>query len=225
MSDGNLSSPACAADRPQLKERREMNGWARYLPILDWGRHYGKETLSSDLLAAVIVTIMLVPQSLAYAMLAGLPAGGRALRLDPPPGRLRDLRHEPHARRRSCRGRLADDRLGDRGSGGPGHADYLTAADRARISCRVDAGADGAVAARLRRELPKPSGDFRLHHGRRPADRGRSVAPHTLGVQRRQRPLARNRRRAGWQYRRDQPVHPGNRRIGVLAFSISPGYG
>lgn len=50
-----------------------MNGWARYLPILDWGRHYGRETLSSDLLAAVIVTIMLVPQSLAYAMLAGLP--------------------------------------------------------------------------------------------------------------------------------------------------------
>lgn len=51
-----------------------MNGWARYLPFLDWGRHYGKDTLSSDLLAAVIVTIMLVPQSLAYAMLAGLPA-------------------------------------------------------------------------------------------------------------------------------------------------------
>ncbi|MGY6707633.1 MAG: SulP family inorganic anion transporter [Rhizobiaceae bacterium] len=50
-----------------------MNGWARYLPVLDWGRHYGRETLSSDLLAAVIVTIMLVPQSLAYAMLAGLP--------------------------------------------------------------------------------------------------------------------------------------------------------
>jgi len=50
-----------------------MNGWARYLPILNWGRHYGRETLSSDLLAAVIVTIMLVPQSLAYAMLAGLP--------------------------------------------------------------------------------------------------------------------------------------------------------
>ncbi|MFN4274436.1 MAG: SulP family inorganic anion transporter [Aliihoeflea sp.] len=50
-----------------------MNGWARYLPILDWGRHYGRDTLSGDLLAAVIVTIMLVPQSLAYAMLAGLP--------------------------------------------------------------------------------------------------------------------------------------------------------
>lgn len=46
---------------------------ARYLPILDWGRHYDRRALSIDLLAAVIVTIMLVPQSLAYAMLAGLP--------------------------------------------------------------------------------------------------------------------------------------------------------
>ncbi len=44
-----------------------------YFPILDWGRTYRAETLTNDLLAAVIVTIMLIPQSLAYAMLAGLP--------------------------------------------------------------------------------------------------------------------------------------------------------
>jgi sulfate permease, SulP family len=46
---------------------------ARYLPILEWGRAYRGQTLVSDLVAAVIVTIMLIPQSLAYAMLAGLP--------------------------------------------------------------------------------------------------------------------------------------------------------
>lgn len=46
---------------------------ARYFPILDWGRTYKAETLTNDLLAALIVTIMLIPQSLAYAMLAGLP--------------------------------------------------------------------------------------------------------------------------------------------------------
>lgn len=45
----------------------------RYFPIFDWGRSYTRANLSSDLLAAVIVTIMLIPQSLAYAMLAGLP--------------------------------------------------------------------------------------------------------------------------------------------------------
>ncbi|MCR6637137.1 SulP family inorganic anion transporter [Devosia sp.] len=44
-----------------------------YFPILDWGRRYNRQTLTSDLIAAVIVTIMLIPQSLAYALLAGLP--------------------------------------------------------------------------------------------------------------------------------------------------------
>lgn len=44
-----------------------------YFPILDWGRRYNRQTLTSDLIAAIIVTIMLIPQSLAYALLAGLP--------------------------------------------------------------------------------------------------------------------------------------------------------
>lgn len=51
-----------------------MRALARYLPILDWGRGYRAATLTNDLVAAGIVTIMLIPQSLAYAMLAGLPA-------------------------------------------------------------------------------------------------------------------------------------------------------
>ncbi|WP_237061712.1 SulP family inorganic anion transporter [Microbulbifer zhoushanensis] len=46
----------------------------RSLPILDWLRDYDGTTFSRDFLAAVIVTIMLIPQSLAYALLAGLPA-------------------------------------------------------------------------------------------------------------------------------------------------------
>jgi SulP family sulfate permease len=51
-----------------------MTRLARHLPILDWGRQYRRSTLTNDLIAATIVTIMLIPQSLAYAMLAGLPA-------------------------------------------------------------------------------------------------------------------------------------------------------
>jgi SulP family sulfate permease len=43
------------------------------LPALQWGAQYNRELLVSDLVAALIVTIMLIPQSLAYAMLAGLP--------------------------------------------------------------------------------------------------------------------------------------------------------
>ena len=47
---------------------------ARFRPAaLDWLRRYDGRTAGADGLAAVIVTIMLVPQSLAYAMLAGLP--------------------------------------------------------------------------------------------------------------------------------------------------------
>jgi sulfate permease, SulP family len=46
---------------------------ARLIPALSWLRVYDRSLLGSDLLAAVIVTIMLIPQSLAYAMLAGLP--------------------------------------------------------------------------------------------------------------------------------------------------------
>jgi SulP family sulfate permease len=41
--------------------------------MMEWARPYNRDTLTSDLVAAVIVTIMLIPQSLAYASLAGLP--------------------------------------------------------------------------------------------------------------------------------------------------------
>ena len=43
------------------------------IAMTDWARGYNRTTLSSDLVAAVIVTLMLIPQSLAYAALAGLP--------------------------------------------------------------------------------------------------------------------------------------------------------
>lgn len=50
-----------------------MSTLSRYFPILGWVRQYDGGTLTSDLVAAAIVTVMLIPQSLAYAMLAGLP--------------------------------------------------------------------------------------------------------------------------------------------------------
>ncbi|ABV94248.1 putative sulfate transporter [Dinoroseobacter shibae DFL 12 = DSM 16493] len=45
----------------------------RHIPVLDWSRTYSRQAFSNDMIAAVIVTIMLIPQSLAYALLAGLP--------------------------------------------------------------------------------------------------------------------------------------------------------
>ena len=46
----------------------------RFLPAATWLPGYSLSVLHKDLLAALIVTIMLIPQSLAYALLAGLPA-------------------------------------------------------------------------------------------------------------------------------------------------------
>lgn len=46
----------------------------KFLPCLAWLREYDRGALGSDLVAASIVTIMLIPQSLAYALLAGVPA-------------------------------------------------------------------------------------------------------------------------------------------------------
>ncbi len=45
-----------------------------FFPVLDWGSKYNSKTLVNDLVVSLIVTVMLIPQSLAYAQLAGLPA-------------------------------------------------------------------------------------------------------------------------------------------------------
>ena len=50
-----------------------LSRWLPSAPILVWGRAYDKEAFTHDLVAALIVTVMLIPQSLAYALLAGLP--------------------------------------------------------------------------------------------------------------------------------------------------------
>lgn len=44
------------------------------LPVSKWLNQYSRQDLTQDALAAIIVTLMLIPQSLAYALIAGLPA-------------------------------------------------------------------------------------------------------------------------------------------------------
>jgi SulP family sulfate permease len=44
---------------------------SRFLP--DWLRNYPREKLGADLSAGLIVAVLVIPQSLAYALLAGLP--------------------------------------------------------------------------------------------------------------------------------------------------------
>lgn len=60
-------------ERTATPPRADRSRIAQYFPILGWARLYDRQALTSDTMAAVIVTIMLIPQSLAYALLAGLP--------------------------------------------------------------------------------------------------------------------------------------------------------
>lgn len=44
----------------------------RMLPILQWLPNYTRQTFSGDIVAGITVAIMIIPQSMAYALLAGL---------------------------------------------------------------------------------------------------------------------------------------------------------
>ncbi|MCB0658310.1 MAG: sodium-independent anion transporter, partial [Saprospiraceae bacterium] len=47
--------------------------WSSVLPVLDWFPKYQTSDLRGDLSAGLTVGVMLIPQGMAYAMLAGLP--------------------------------------------------------------------------------------------------------------------------------------------------------
>ncbi len=51
--------------------RSTLTDW---FPILRWGQVYDRSQFAADLTASAVVTLLLIPQSLAYAMLAGMPA-------------------------------------------------------------------------------------------------------------------------------------------------------
>jgi sulfate permease, SulP family len=51
----------------------KLEGLEKFVPAYGWLRHYNREDLPRGLSAGLIVAIMLVPQGMAYALLAGLP--------------------------------------------------------------------------------------------------------------------------------------------------------
>lgn len=50
-----------------------MNAFERWIPAIQWLKTYNRKDFNSDIVAGLVVSIMMVPQSLAYALLAGLP--------------------------------------------------------------------------------------------------------------------------------------------------------
>ena len=47
---------------------------SRFLPFLQWFQDYNTGKFKSDAVAGLTVALVLIPQSMAYAQLAGLPA-------------------------------------------------------------------------------------------------------------------------------------------------------
>ncbi|MEQ1558142.1 MAG: sulfate permease [Methyloglobulus sp.] len=55
---------------PSLKSNQHQI--AHYFPIIQWLKNYSREDFNGDLFAGIITAILLVPQGIAYAILAGL---------------------------------------------------------------------------------------------------------------------------------------------------------
>ena len=59
MNDGN----------PGVNSTGTLNLLRKCFPIMEWGAKYTRQTFVNDLIVGVVVTMMLIPQSLAYAQL------------------------------------------------------------------------------------------------------------------------------------------------------------
>ena len=172
------------------------------MPGVRVARTYERRWLRPDLVAGIVLAAILVPQGMAYAELAGLPAGHRPLHDHRLPGRLRHLRSVAGARAGAGLVGLAADLRRHRAAAG-----RRRSGDGHRP--RRDAGAAGrpdrdrprARQARLRRRPALQRGPGRLHerprhhHRRRPAaeavrllHRRRRLHRRGPGVLRRPRP-------------------------------------
>ena len=86
-----------SADEPPRNGPR----WLRWLPGLQTLREYELGWLRNDIAAGIVLSTMLVPVGIAYAVASGVPAHLRPLRDDHPAARLRDVRSQPDPRPRS----------------------------------------------------------------------------------------------------------------------------
>ena len=74
MSDSDTSSPRPEAGRiAHLPAAADRGGWIRWLPGLRTLREYQLDWLRHDLVAGLVLTTMLVPVGIAYAVASGLP--------------------------------------------------------------------------------------------------------------------------------------------------------
>lgn len=54
---------------------RQGSPLARWLPFLVWGRNLSRNSLTADFMAGLTGAVIVLPQGVAYALIAGLPPG------------------------------------------------------------------------------------------------------------------------------------------------------
>ena len=57
-----------------MADQKKISGLARFIPILDWLPKYDRKWLHPDIIAGITVWGLVIPEGIAYAGLAGLPA-------------------------------------------------------------------------------------------------------------------------------------------------------
>ena len=73
MSDSNTPPPAVEPGRIARGNTAEHAGWLRWLPGLQTLRRYKLAWLPNDIVAGLVLTTMLVPVGIAYAVASGVP--------------------------------------------------------------------------------------------------------------------------------------------------------
>ena len=73
MSDSASSSPRADAGRITRPSKADQTGWRRWLPGLRTLREYKLAWLRHDIVAGLVLTTMLVPVGIAYAVASGVP--------------------------------------------------------------------------------------------------------------------------------------------------------
>lgn len=71
---------ASACERPSSTRRKRRFAVTKYVPVLEWLPRYTRIKAISDLIAGVTLGLTMIPQSIAYAALAGLTAQVSAAR-------------------------------------------------------------------------------------------------------------------------------------------------
>ncbi|WP_460125189.1 SulP family inorganic anion transporter [Pseudomonas sp. S2_C03] len=73
MSDSNTPPPVAEPGRIARNNTAEQSGWQRWLPGLQTLRRYQLAWLPNDIVAGLVLTTMLVPVGIAYAVASGVP--------------------------------------------------------------------------------------------------------------------------------------------------------